>query len=439
MGDVLEHIELESAKELLSNFIKKNKCSHIIVSIPFEYEQDSIYGNKYEKHLQPDVNEEYMKEHYPYLKLIDSSAIPERNSSIATYVWDEKYKISIVVPVYNVENYIRDSLESIVNQTIGFENLEVIMVDDCSTDRSGEIIDEYSSKYDNFISIHLPKNSGVAGKPRNIGMKEANAKYIMFLDPDDYYDNTMCETLYNKIQMEDVDIVSGNYIYETETEKRITNFENKGFGKIETVKVRSVYDNINLFRLPPMVWTKIFNRNLIEENNIQFPEGILGEDFVFVLHTFLVANGIVFLNKLHSYHYRVRENENPSISFQYNKNRFLSVINAYNQVLKLFKKYEKEEYFPITCVDHLGYILAKLLYSNLTITESREVLEKSEIIFEHYKNLELVPINFNKKIITLFNLIVQKRIDEALLLIENSRKVTKAKETSQKDVTSVNI
>lgn len=72
MGDVLEHIDLKEAKKLLSRFINNNKCDHVIVSIPYEYEQDEVYGNKHEKHLQSEVTAEYMEEYYPYLKLIDS-------------------------------------------------------------------------------------------------------------------------------------------------------------------------------------------------------------------------------------------------------------------------------------------------------------------------------------------------------------------------------
>ncbi len=123
-----------------------------------------------------------------------------------------KYKISIIIPVYNVENYIKDSLESIIRQSIGFKNLEVIMVNDCSTDKSGEIIDDYANKYENFIAIHSTKNSGFAGTPRNMGMEKATSDFIMFLDADDIYKEDICEVFYNKITSEDVDVVSGNYI-----------------------------------------------------------------------------------------------------------------------------------------------------------------------------------------------------------------------------------
>ena len=98
---------------------------------------------------------------------------------------DIMYKISVIVPVFNVENKIMNAFNSILNQTIGFENLEVIFVDDNSTDDSKNIIKSLENKYDNVKSIFLSKNSGYAGKPRNIGIKNATANYLMFLDPDD--------------------------------------------------------------------------------------------------------------------------------------------------------------------------------------------------------------------------------------------------------------
>lgn len=89
MGDVLEHLELESAKELLLRFIDNNKCSRLIVSIPYEYKQGELYGNSHEKHLQDGVTAEYMEKHYPYLKLIDSSIMAHSGNIVAVYVWNE--------------------------------------------------------------------------------------------------------------------------------------------------------------------------------------------------------------------------------------------------------------------------------------------------------------------------------------------------------------
>lgn len=94
-----------------------------------------------------------------------------------------KYKISIILPVYNVEKYIREAIESIKRQTIGLQNLEIILVDDCSNDRSWEIIDEYVKKFHNFIGIRLNERSGAAGKPRNVGIEKAKRRIYHVLRP----------------------------------------------------------------------------------------------------------------------------------------------------------------------------------------------------------------------------------------------------------------
>ena len=87
MGDVLEHIELDSAKNLLSRFVNDKKCGALLVSIPYEYEQEELYGNHFEKHLQSDVTQDYMKRHYPFLKLIDTSIMTHSPHSVGLYVW----------------------------------------------------------------------------------------------------------------------------------------------------------------------------------------------------------------------------------------------------------------------------------------------------------------------------------------------------------------
>ena len=130
------------------------------------------------------------------------------------------YKISIIMPIFNVEKYLKRALNSIINQTMDFRDIEVIMVDDCSNDNSRKIIEEYSNKYSNFVGIFHEKNSGCAGIPRNTGLKVASSEYIMFLDPDDEFFLNACETLYNSIKKYDADVIFGRYI------KR---YENKSF------------------------------------------------------------------------------------------------------------------------------------------------------------------------------------------------------------------
>ena len=118
-------------------------------------------------------------------------------------------KLSVIVPIFNTEDYLSNVLESIINQTFGLDNIEVILVDDCSTDTSGEIIDHYSNKYESIIGIHLLENSKSPSKPRNIGIRNASSNYIIFQDSDDGFAEDACEWLYDVMVEEDVDLVTG--------------------------------------------------------------------------------------------------------------------------------------------------------------------------------------------------------------------------------------
>ena len=304
-------------------------------------------------------------------------------------------KISIIIPVFNVQDYIKEALESIVRQTIGFEHLEVIMVNDGSTDKSGEIIDEYASKYDNFKAIHLPENSGAAGKPRNTGINAANGKYLMFLDPDDYYEDDACETLYNKIVEEDVDIVFGRYYYILNGRR----LNRKSFSpfKYSEIKVNSIDEDKRLFTTAPSVWTKIVKKSFIEDNNIIFLEGISGQDAVFVVNMFLKADGIVYLKNYFPYNYRIRDCDGDlSVSHIRDKNNLMGMVSAYYALFDILKDNKKEEYFPTIFGNHLPFWMRNFILSSAKYDEKRELLEYAGLLFEEFKKYGADPIKVNK-------------------------------------------
>lgn len=339
------------------------------------------------------------------------------------------YKISVIIPVFNVEDYIKDALESILKQTIGFEHLEVIMINDCSTDRSGEIIEEYASKYTNFISIHLPENSGTAGKPRNIGIKEATGDYLMFLDPDDLYTDDACEVLYNTIKEENIDIAFAKYIIFSEnTQQKVT----YNFKDIKEIKVETVEDDPRLLTLPPSIWTKIYKRSFIQENNLLFPlEVLIAEDLAFMVDSFLKANGILFLNNYYCYHYRIRNVKGKeSITNNKDKNNLIGAAEGYYETYNILKNDEKEEYFPSIFKPHLEFWADGFIHSNTTKIEKKEVLEKMGFLFEKLKKYDATPQK--KYLIPLFNSISNKNYDESILLAEILDDYLKNKQMLQK-------
>ena len=283
-------------------------------------------------------------------------------------------KISIILPIFNVGPYLRNGIDSLINQTIGNENLEIIMVNDCSTDGSDKIIDEYADKYDCCIAIHHETNSGGAYTPRNTGIEASTGEYIMFLDPDDSYSLDTCEKLYDALKKYDADVAFGRYrrvySYENKFEKSyspyIDNidekypneyFENNKSNKfnllyetfvnrvIYGVKLNSKYslkkpidivysekieDEHNLLKMPPAVWCKLYKRELIMENNIRFQPFISGDDMAFSLEALLNANGIVLLNNLLAYNYFIRDlPDDKSITKNVNFKLLDELLDAY--------------------------------------------------------------------------------------------------------------
>ena len=270
------------------------------------------------------------------------------------------------MPVFNVERYLTKALDSIISQTIGFENIEVILVDDKSTDKSTDIIREYANEYENFKAIYLDKCSGFPGKPRNVGLENATAPYIMFLDSDDYLESAACEKLYETIIKEDADIVSGSF---TKTDKDGTEKINRNvwastltspdldkkdrmkrtdellsepdfkFVVTDIDKNGHILGNAN-------VWGKIFKRSLIMDNNIEFPEDIVAQDSVFLLESFYNAEKIVFIRDI-IVHYNNRRNktEDKSVTHVKSKKNLYGRIQAYDLMYDLSKQYSKEDIF----------------------------------------------------------------------------------------------
>ena len=265
-----------------------------------------------------------------------------------------EYKVSIIMPVYNAQKYLTDSLESIVNQSIGVENLEVIIVNDASTDSSKGIIDEYCKRHSNFKAIHLSENIGGAYGPRNVALDHASADYVMFLDADDTFLPTACEVLYSEISKSDAGVVFGRYnrVYDEITLKSYSPYDPSdndirtyvGFGGVTKLVWKVLYrilygkpsefrkkvvidelsHNPEILKILPSIWTKIIRRDKCSE----FEEFISGEDLNFVLDAYFKSK-IVFLNDDVITNYHMRFGEDLSITKNVKYRLVLDTIRAY--------------------------------------------------------------------------------------------------------------
>ncbi len=216
---------------------------------------------------------------------------------------ENPFKISVIVPVYNVEKYLSRCIDSILSQT--FTDFELLLVDDGSTDKSGEICDEYA-KTDARIKVFHTENRGVSAA-RNLGIKEASADWICFVDSDDWVEKKFLSDLYgNGFSQDECIIFQRAFVeYESSPEKNRISFPYyidmtlyAPFDEKQIIKYKILED--------VSVWAKIFNKNIIRTHDIRFCENLsISEDVVF-LHTYLQFVKEIRLQSSYSYHYMRR-------------------------------------------------------------------------------------------------------------------------------------
>lgn len=207
--------------------------------------------------------------------------------------------VSVIIPVYNAEPYLKQCLDSILAQT--FKNIEIIIINDCSNDNSFQIIEEYRKTDRRIISISLQKNAG-PGNARNEGIKAANGKYIVFIDSDDWITEDYVETLYNSIEKHNCDMVSGNfYIYDDKTgrlktDKNPKDLYSTNFNSLEKKQYFLLLNN-------NYIWIRIYRKDFLKENNIYFKLNKL-EDSLFLWEAVIFSDNFMFIDKT-IYYYRV--------------------------------------------------------------------------------------------------------------------------------------
>lgn len=209
--------------------------------------------------------------------------------------------ISIIIPVYNVEMFIHKCIDSVLQQT--YKTLEIILVDDGSTDSCGMICDEYKAKDDRIKVIH--KKNGGLSDARNVGLKNATGQYVCFIDSDDYVVSDYIEYLYKVLREHNADISCCNfeYTYENETTEQTKIVDEKEktykYDKIDAMKSLLYQKNID-----NSMWGKLFKMELFK--NIEFPYGKIYEDFAVFYKLVLRSNTLVYSN-LKKYLYLQRE------------------------------------------------------------------------------------------------------------------------------------
>lgn len=271
-------------------------------------------------------------------------------------------KVSVIIPVYNVENYIDKCLNSISNQTL--DDIEIIIVNDGSTDGSKKIIEQYLKNCSNFK--YFEKENGGLSSARNFGLEKAQGEYIAFLDSDDYIEPTMYKEMYDMAKKENADMVECDFIWEWENSHKTAKVD----------KRKNYKSKLDMMKKPRVVaWNKLIKRSIIENNKIRFPEGLIYEDLEFFFKILPYIDKILYISKSFV-HYVQREksilnNKSARVEDIF---QILNNIFAYYKEIRLYDKYEKE----------LKYMARRIRFgsSMKRILKLRDLKKKMKLIDE---------------------------------------------------------
>ena len=300
----------------------------------------------------------------------------------------EEKLISIIIPVYNTEKYLEKCIKSVLNQSI--KNIEVILIDDGSTDGSGIICDKYA-KIDNRIIVIHQENKGVS-TARNAGIQKSTGEYIGFVDADDYIESNMFEILCNNINNCNSDIVICNYNLIKKNKVQGKNFRNiKEIITREKFLYNMANNTFNGF-----LWNKLYKKSIILKNNLKLDEKIsYCEDFVFnVEYSQFVNKASVVNYRLYNYVQRKESVVNRAFS-----SKRLDVLNSYNKIIDKLKNYNTS-------------IVRKyeILYTEEAIRLENLYLKSKYRNEYDYKIIKDAKRKYFKKVIFYKNLTLKQRI-----------------------------
>lgn len=308
-------------------------------------------------------------------------------------------KFSIIVPVYNVEKYLKKCIISLFNQD--FDNYEIIAINDGSTDNSLGILKELKDQHDNLIIISQ-ENKGLGGA-RNTGILQARGEYLLFVDSDDYLESNTLSCLWEYINKYNLDILAFDCIKEDTYGKIFEIIGNNNY--LDSFQIVSKREFM-LFE--PTACTKVYRKNIFLDNNILFPEKLWYEDLATVFKLVPYSNKIGYL-KQSLYHYVQQSN---SITHSKNVKRILEIKRAFEEELNFYKEKQiiHNYYYELewNCILHVIYYSAyRLLTSSYYKKEMNNLYDYCLMNFPDFKKNPY--LKKMKKTKALMNLVVNKR------------------------------
>lgn len=296
------------------------------------------------------------------------------------------YKISVIIPVYNVEDYLTECVDSILNQT--YKNCEILLIDDGSTDKSPQICDTYSEKNNKIRVIHT-RNRGLSAA-RNLGTEKAQGEYIFYLDSDDYVENNVLERMLKIVEQDNADIVCGNFMYTYPDRTVIAIKEEKEYEVLDTYS--AMEQLVKGKKIQNFAWGKLIKKEIAQD--YKFPVGKLFEDMYWT-HYIIDQAAKVAIDYKSFVYYRQRDN---SISYSFN-------IKSLDQLEGMIQRKEFiEEEYPDLLIGYLNIMKQSAKNLSWCVVRNLKNEQKKQGILRLRKFYNLINKNINEDIeIKLFN------------------------------------
>lgn len=292
--------------------------------------------------------------------------------------------VSIIVPVYDIEEYLVECIESILAQT--WKHFEIILVDDGSTDSSGKMCDEYAEKYNRIFVIH--KKNGGLSSARNAGIDVARGNYLAFIDSDDVVHPDYLRELVNIVEKENADLVACDFCVGTSCQWGETSEIKYDIRRDEDVLERMNDNDV----VVTVAWNKLYHAKFFKEYNLRYPEGKIHEDMFLTPQILHCTNKMVITNQK-LYFYRQRKNSIMNSSFSIKQ---LDSLEAIEFRIALFTKWDKKE---LQIKEYESYIRkAKELYRKMKNGEEEEYEQEKKKI-----KMKMLNILKEKKVVYLLN------------------------------------
>lgn len=293
--------------------------------------------------------------------------------------------VSIVLPIYNVEKYLRKCIETVINQT--YTNVEIILVNDGSIDNSLEICKEFKEK-DKRIKIINKKNGGLSDA-RNVGLKNAQGKYICFIDSDDFISEKYIEELHNLIVENNAQIAVCSFENVDEDEKSISKKEIIS----QVISGKKILEQINDKSFYPasiVAWNKLYDINLFK--NIIYPVGKIHEDEFTTYKLYYLAEKVVTTSKC-LYYYRKVPTSITNRKFNIKK---LDALEALEERVKFFKEKDEESLYELALIQYEKVLITHYVNCKRYLKKSNK---KQKELLEKYRSYYNEVMGFNKCLI----------------------------------------